>query len=77
MSTLVQTLDVRILPPRDKHATIFRIFDALAPGEAFQIINDHDPMPLFYQLQAEHPGAFTWAKDEDGPEVWRVSIGKA
>ena len=30
-----QTLDVRPIPPREKHPTIFHTFEALAPGEAF------------------------------------------
>ncbi|MDT8342337.1 MAG: DUF2249 domain-containing protein [Longimicrobiales bacterium] len=69
-------LDVRLLPPREKHPTIFRTFDALAPGEAFTILNDHDPLPLRYQFQAERPNAFTWRYLEEGPEIWRVEIGR-
>lgn len=76
MATLIQTLDVTVIPPRDKHPTIFRIYDALKSGEAFEIVNDHDPMPLFYQFQMERPNGFTWDKTENGPEVWRVQIGK-
>lgn len=69
-----QTLDVRLIQPREKHPSIFRLFDALQPGQCFQLINDHDPMPLFYQMQAERPGLFDWTKAENGPEVWRVNI---
>jgi uncharacterized protein (DUF2249 family) len=76
MATLVQTLDVTIIPVREKHPTIFRTFDSLKSGEAFEIVNDHDPLPLFYQFQVERPHAFSWDKVESGPEVWRVHIGK-
>jgi uncharacterized protein (DUF2249 family) len=69
-------LDVRLLPPRDKHPTIFETFDALAPGEAFVIVNDHDPVPLKYQFEAERPEAFSWAYQAEGPHLWRVRIGK-
>ncbi len=69
-------LDVRVIPPRDKHPTIHRTFDALAAGERFVLVNDHDPKPLFYEFQAERPGAFTWTPLEQGPEVWRIEIGK-
>jgi uncharacterized protein (DUF2249 family) len=69
-------LDVRIIPPRDKHATIFRTFDALESGEAFTIVNDHDPVPLHYQLQAERAESFDWEYLESGPEVWRVMISR-
>lgn len=70
------TLDVRPIPPRDKHPTIFSTFDALAPGEAFVLVNDHDPRPLRYQLEATRPGAFEWEYLETGPTVWRVRIGR-
>lgn len=69
-------LDVRTLPPRQRHELIFARFLALAPGEALQLINDHDPKPLHYQFQAEHPGEVDWQYLEQGPEVWRVRIGR-
>ncbi len=69
-------LDIRIVPPREKHPTIFRTFDALAPGETFTLINDHDPAPLRHQFSATRPDQFEWSYLEQGPAVWRVSIGK-
>ncbi|GAA6731424.1 MULTISPECIES: DUF2249 domain-containing protein [Thermus] len=67
-------LDVRSIPPRERHPRIFGVFDGLAPGESFVLVNDHDPKPLYYQFQAERPGAFAWEYLEAGPEVWRVRI---
>jgi uncharacterized protein (DUF2249 family) len=69
-------LDVRVLPPREKHPTIFATFDALEPGASFVLLNDHDPVPLRYQFMAERPNSFTWEYLEQGPEIWRVEIGK-
>ncbi len=37
---------------------------------------DHDPKPLYYQMQAEMQGQFEWEYLEEGPEIWRVSIKK-
>lgn len=71
-----KTLDVRIIPPREKHPTIFRTFDALDPGDSFILVNDHDPFPLRYQFQVEHENEFEWTYVEQGPTVWRVEIGK-
>jgi regulator of cell morphogenesis and NO signaling len=71
-----KTLDVRVIEPRFKHPTIFNTFDDLAAAESFIIINDHDPKPLYYQLLAERPGQFTWEYLENGPEEWKVEIGK-
>jgi uncharacterized protein (DUF2249 family)/hemerythrin superfamily protein len=70
------TLDVRAVPPRERHPLIFATFDSLRPGQAFILVNDHDPKPLYYQLSAERPGAFEWTYLEQGPEVWRVRIGR-
>lgn len=67
-------LDVRVIPPRDKHPTIFRTLEALRPGEALLLLNDHDPRPLRYQLDAEHPAGFDWVYEAQGPELWRVRI---
>jgi len=40
------------------------------------LINDHDPKPLYYQFQAEQTGKVNWQYLEQGPEVWRVRIGR-
>lgn len=72
-----KTLDVRPIPPREKHSTIFQTFDALDSGESFVLINDHDPRPLRYQFDAEHSGRFGWQYLEEGPDVWRVQISKS
>jgi len=69
-------VDVRSLVPAQRHAKIFELVNALAPGAAFTLVNDHDPKPLYYQLEAEYPGQFSWTYVEQGPRVWRVEIGK-
>ncbi|MGE5136993.1 MAG: DUF2249 domain-containing protein [Gemmatimonadota bacterium] len=69
-------LDVRSLPPAQRHESIFAAYRALAPGSGFLLINDHDPKPLRYQFEAEHAGEFTWDYLEQGPRTWRVRIGR-
>src|SRR5665811_1270753 len=69
-------LDARAEPPVRRHAVIFEAFEALDAGAGFELVNDHDPKPLYYQFAAERPGAFTWEYIEEGPEVWRVRIGR-
>lgn len=73
----VKELDVRVIPPRDKHPTIFRTFESLLVGEAFDLLNDHDPFPLRYQFEAERPGEFIWTYLETGPMTWRVRISRS
>lgn len=68
------TVDVRTIAPRERHPLIFSTFRGLAAGQAMELVNDHDPRPLFYQFQAEMPGGFRWDYLESGPDTWRVSI---
>lgn len=59
-----QTLDVRDVPPKDRHPKIHDAFASLDSGEALTLVNDHDPRPLFYEFQAE-----VSSFDADGYEV--------
>ena len=73
---LENMIDVRVIAPKEKHATIFKTWDSLCAGESMLLLNDHDPLPLYYQLSAEHAGEFRWDYLESGPDVWRVRIQK-
>lgn len=70
-------IDVRTIPHARRHSTIFETFAALEPGAGFEFQVDHDPKPLYYHFSAEQPGAFTWEWLEQGPELWRVRLGRA
>jgi uncharacterized protein (DUF2249 family) len=69
-------LDVRNIIPRERHPKIFNTFDGLKKGEMMVLINDHDPKPLKYQLDAERSGQMDWMYKEQGPDVWKVEITK-
>ncbi len=73
----MQTLDVRPMPPRIRHETIFDQLDRLGTGETLRLINDHDPAPLRYQLDATRPCQFRWEYVEQGPEEWAIDITSA
>lgn len=70
------TVDVREIPPFQKHPTIFETFDNLSSGEAMLLVNDHDPKPLYYQMEAESKEPFRWEYLEEGPERWKVRVIK-
>lgn len=76
VSANIDTVDLRPLMPAQRHAKIFELVNALALDASFVLINDHDPKPLYYQLDAEYPGQFSWTYLEAGPEAWRVEIGR-
>ncbi|MBK9364504.1 MAG: DUF2249 domain-containing protein [Rubrivivax sp.] len=67
-------IDVRTIPPRERHAFLFARIDALQLGQALQLLNDHDPQPLRMQLDERFRGQFEWAALESGPDTWRVQI---
>jgi len=67
-------LDLRPMPPFERHEKIFAIWDGLKPGETLKIINDHDPKPLWYQFEVEHKGKFEWLYEQKGPNDWIVKI---
>lgn len=66
--------DVRRIPCRVKHGQIFQRWSELPVGGHFVLINDHDPVPLYYQFQGMFPGAFTWEYLVDGPDDFHVKI---
>ncbi len=73
---MTPTIDVRTIVPRERHPLIFNTFNKLGAGEGFLLVNDHDPKPLYYQFKAELDGQFQWDYLEQGPEVWKVRIGR-
>lgn len=75
-SNVAPRIDLREIAPRNRHALIFETFDALKAGEALELVNDHDPVPLRDQFDGRSPGGFVWSILEAGPDLWRVRIAK-
>ncbi|MEU4535462.1 DUF2249 domain-containing protein [Streptosporangium sp. NPDC023825] len=71
-----QELDVRPLRKPDKHPTIFATYGALAVGDSFVLVNNHDPRHLRDEFDAEHPGGYGWDYLDKGPRTWRIRITK-
>lgn len=69
-------IDVREYAPPEKHPAIYQTFESLEVGQKMELINDHNPKPLFYEFKMERPDTFTWDYLEEGPVVWRVAIGR-
>lgn len=74
---ITEELDVRALPPAQRHEQIFEAYDELATGEGFVLVNDHDPKPLYHQFEAEAGPEFRWDYRQREPGEFRVLIGKA
>lgn len=76
IAEVTQVIDVCTLAPLARHSFIFQAFDPLQSGESLVLINDHDPMPLYYQFSKKRADGFMWEYLEQGPDVWRVRISK-
>ncbi|GAB3317566.1 DUF2249 domain-containing protein [Haloplanus salinarum] len=74
---VIEELDVRDLPPAQRHERIFDAYDALDPGTGVVLVNDHDPKPLYHQFDAEAGPAFRWEYRARDPGEFRVLIGRA
>ncbi len=68
--------DVRPYPPAERHEMVFGAFDEIHQGQAFIFTNDHDPKPLYYQIEAESNIPFKWEYLINGPEEWKVKVSK-
>jgi len=73
---VLEELDVRELPPAQRHKQIFAAYDDLEGGTGFVLVNDHDPKPLYHQFEAETGPEFRWEYRQKEPGEFRVLIGK-
>lgn len=71
-----EQLDVRGLRKPDKHPAIFAAYAALHVGEAFILINDHDPQHLHEEFEADHAGSYGWEYLNREMRDWRIRITK-
>ncbi|MBP1986652.1 DUF2249 domain-containing protein [Halolamina salifodinae] len=72
------TIDVRDVPPSDRHPKIHAEFEALDSGDALVLVNDHEPKPLFYEMQAEVDAfdADGYEVEQRGPNEYRARFPK-
>jgi len=71
-----QVLDLRQTPRERRHSTVFYAFDTLPVGEAFYLVNDHDPRPLHGQMEQRRPGELSWEYELRGPHEFRIRISR-
>ncbi|MBS1920330.1 MAG: DUF2249 domain-containing protein [Bacteroidetes bacterium] len=74
--SVVNEFDIRPYPPMERHEMFYKAFADIQPGEAFEFVNDHDPKPLYYQMEAESKEPFRWEYLEKGPDIWKVRVIK-
>lgn len=69
-----RVIDVREINPHFRHTVVFQLFEDLKDMSSLQIIADHDPKPLRFQLEAKHGNRCRWSYLEQGPDLWRVRL---
>ena len=68
------TLDVTAIAPSVRHDRIFAALDRLAAGETLELVVDHRPSPLRYELEATRAAQYRWEDCESGPERFTARI---
>lgn len=76
MENFAITIDVRTLEKGFKKDIILKAFEELSVGETMELVNDHDPKPLYQQFMLNYQEHFVWEYLEQGPEIWRIAITK-
>jgi uncharacterized protein (DUF2249 family) len=71
-----ERLDARDLPCEQRFKRIMGAWHALRPGQAFVLVNNIDPLPLYYQLNTQFGGDLEWRYLQRGPEVFEILVGR-
>ena len=67
-------LDVRVLVPIKRHELLLQLFKELPVQESFTFINDHDPIPLFYEFRSIYGDVVGWEYLNKGGREWKVKV---
>lgn len=69
-----RVVEVNDIDPRYRHMVIQQLFEHLSPGASLQLVVDHDPKPLRFQLETRYGGQCQWSYVEEGSNAWRVRL---
>lgn len=76
MEKQAEQLDLREVERPRRHPLVFAKFDALGVGESFELINDHDPIPLHGQMDAMRPQQVNWEYIVRGPGIFHIKVSR-
>lgn len=69
-----EKLDLRDIPRPLRHPLVFAKLDAIAAGDSFVLVNDHDPVPLMRQIDSMRHGQAALEYIQRGPDIFRIRI---
>lgn len=67
-------LDVRAIPPWERHGKILSLFDSLESGGELTITSDHEPRPLRAQFEELRGGQYVWLQRMVTNDLWQVTL---
>lgn len=76
MGSFTVTIDVRTLEKGFKKDIIFKAFEELSVGETMELVNDHDPKPLYQQFMLNYSEKFVWEYFEQGQKYGELELLK-
>ncbi|MBS1847035.1 MAG: DUF2249 domain-containing protein [Actinobacteria bacterium] len=71
-----RTIDVRHIPPAERHPMIHAELDALDPAATLVLVTDHRPLHLYQELETLRPGESTWDGADFDDGTWRTTFTK-
>ncbi len=69
-------LDARIIPHAIRHGAVIGAFSQVRQGKAMVLAAPHNPLPLLNQLAEIEGDALEVSYLEEGPDVWRLRLGR-
>lgn len=69
-------LDARAIPHAIRHGAVIGAFAQVRPGAAMVLVAPHNPVPLLNQLTEIEGDALEISYLDEGPDVWRLRLGR-
>lgn len=69
-------LDARAIPHAIRHGAVIGAFAQVRPGAAMVLAAPHNPVPLLNQLTEIEGDALEVTYLQQGPDVWRLRLGR-
>lgn len=70
-------LDVRPLPPPERHGRILDELGMLPAGATLTVVTDHEPRPLRLKLEALFPEQYVFGQRQFGIGHWEITLRRA
>ncbi|MBM7366309.1 DUF2249 domain-containing protein [Gordonia hydrophobica] len=69
-------LDASAIPHAIRHGAVIGAFQQVRPGAAMVLVAPHDPKPLLGQLVQIEGDAIEISYVQQGPDAWKIRLGR-